>query len=270
VQQAFPDFQQFFLESNKPYVDMDISRQQQARAKGVPSQILRDWEVTRRGGVGRPAWFSQFHQGDWQGPFKDQLQNSPSKLHDSERWRRTFAPQYIDASVLKRQCRDGKAEVNPIISTPAGSVRGLSPPPVAEPSVEVERSRAAKMVNQARLERKQHNVNRIQDQIKDQEEKMQQRDQANVENRILRRQDWVDRCYQAHMSIGNKYGKGYREPMVRHAFYAPTKLHYYPEGSYSQFDRKMPSVSPPPWTSQVQGSSLVPFAPSTRASAAQI
>ena len=99
---------------------------------------------------------------------------------------------------------------------------------------------------------------------------MQQRDQANVENRTLRRQDWMDRCFQAHLSIGNKYGKGYREPMVRHAFYAPTKLHYYPEGSYSQFDRKMPSVSPPPWTFQVQGSSLVPFAPSTRASAAQI
>ena len=245
MRQAFPDFQQFFLESNQPFLDIDISRQQQARPKGVPSQILRDWETTRKGGAGRPVWISQFHQGDWQGPFKDQPENSPSKLDSSERWRRTFAPQHIDATVLKQQCRDGKADVNPIGATPQGSVRGLTPPAVMEASVEAERSRAAKMVNQARLERKQHNINRIQDQIRGQEEKMQERDHANVETRILRRQDWMDRCFQAHFSIGNKYGKGYREPEVRHAFYAPTKLHYYPQGSYSQFDRRMPSVGPP-------------------------
>jgi len=48
---------------------------------------------------------------------------------------------------------------------------------------------------------------------------------------------------QAYLSIGNKYGKGYREPEVRHAFYAPTKLHYYEQHQYPQFDRAIPSVS---------------------------
>lgn len=51
--------------------------------------------------------------------------------------------------------------------------------------------------------------------------------------------------HQAYLSIGNKYGKGFRQPEVRHAFYAPTKLHYYPEGSYPQFDRNIPSGSHP-------------------------
>ena len=47
---------------------------------------------------------------------------------------------------------------------------------------------------------------------------------------------------QAYLSIGNKHGKGYREPEVRHAFYAPTKLHYYEHNQYPQFDRALPSV----------------------------
>ena len=239
--QAYTDFQQFFLEDHQPYIDLDISRQQKARSKGVPSQILQNWETSRKGGAGQAAWFSQFHQGDWQGPFKGHPQMSACALNSSERWRKSFAPQHVDENILKRICRESKKTIGSDTPPQIGAVRSLSPI-IAESSVEVERSRAAKLVKQACLSRKQENENRIQDQIRDREEKLLLRDQANVKMRFRHHQDWVDRCHQAFLSIGNRYGKGYRQPEVRHAFYAPTKIHYYPEGSHSQFDRSMPSV----------------------------
>ena len=245
---AFPDFQQFFLESNPPYIDLDIVRQQKARPKGVPSQILQQWEVTRRGGAGQAMWFSQFHQGDWQGPFKGHAPMSACTLHDSDRWKKSFAPQHVDAAVLKTFCRNKAAEAGKgpqalTTTTNEGLVRGLSPEPVPQPSVDFERHKAKQSIQQARISRKQDNNHRIEEQIRDHEDRGMMRDQANVDKRSLLREDWMQRCYQTYMSIGNKYGKGYREPEVRHAFYAPTKLHFYPEGSINIFERGIATVS---------------------------
>jgi hypothetical protein len=47
----------------------------------------------------------------------------------------------------------------------------------------------------------------------------------------------MQRCNETYLSFCQGHGKQYREPAVRHAFYAPTKLHYYPEGQYNAFDR---------------------------------
>ena len=240
---AFPDFQQFFLESNQPYADMDMARQAKARPTGVPSQILRDWAAARKGGPGQAAWFSQFHQGDWQGPFKGHPHMSACKLDESARFQKSFAPQYVDETVLRQQCRMGKSDPLPAAPASQAAEGGLAWQQLGEQtSVEVERSRAAKLIKQACLTRKQEHLDRVQDQIREREAKMMLRDHANVEKKTLSREDWVQRCQQAYFSSGNKYGKGYREPEVRHAFYAPTKLHYYPEGNYPQFDRSVPSV----------------------------
>lgn len=191
---AFTDFQQFFLQTNQPYVTLDHTRQMDARPKGVPSQILRDWAASKRGGAGQPAWFSQFHQGDWQGPFKGHPQMSACKLDESARFQKSFAPQYVDEQVLKRMCKEGKAGANADSSSPDSNARGLSPVQVPEPSLDFERSRAAKLVKQACLTRKQENLNRVHDQIREREEKMMMREKAKVESSILNREDWMQRC----------------------------------------------------------------------------
>lgn len=191
---AFPDFQQFFLQTNQPYVTLDHARQKEARPKGVPSQILREWASSKRGGAGQPAWFSQFHQGDWNGPFKGHPQMSACNLDESVRFQKPFAPQYVDEQVLKQMCKEGKAGANEETFSPDSSARRLTPTQVPEPSLDWERSRAAKLVKQACLTRKQENLNRVHDQIREREEKMMMRDRANVENRILSKEDWMQRC----------------------------------------------------------------------------
>lgn len=189
---AFPDFQQFFMESNQPYTSIDQERQQKARPKGVPSQILQDWAAARRGGKGQAAWFSQFHQGDWQGPFKNMPQMSAAKLDESARFQKSFAPQHVDENILRTVCRQAKKEGAP---SDAGA-RGFSPAAKTTlSSVEVERRRAQDFVRQARLDRKRENLNRVQDQIREKEETMLMRDQANVETRMLHREDWIHRCH---------------------------------------------------------------------------
>jgi len=174
---------------------LDHVRQKEARPKGVPSQILRDWTASKKGGAGQPAWFSQFHQGDWQGPFKGHPHMSASKLDESVRFQKPFAPQYVDEKILKQLCKEKKAGIDVgSSSSPESSARGLSPAGVLEPSLDWERSRAAKLVKQACLSRKQENLNRLLDQTREREEKAMMRDKANLENRVLCREDWMQRC----------------------------------------------------------------------------
>ena len=119
---------------------------------------------------------------------------SACKLDESARFQKPFAPQYVDEHVLKRMCKEGKAGANAECSSLDSNARGLSPVQVPEPSLDFERSRAAKLVKQACLTRKQENLNRVHDQIREREEKMMMRDKAKVENSILNREDWMQRC----------------------------------------------------------------------------
>ena len=236
---AFPDFQQFFMSMNTNMHELDHARQQKARPSGVPSQILRDWDASRKAGSLQPAWYSQFHQGNWQGPFKDIPQMSACKLNDSERWQKSFAPQYVDANILKTCCREVSADtVLPVASWQRGG----------SASVEHERKRMENLVKQARIERKQENLHRLQDQIREKEQKIFMRDQANVETRMALMEDWMQRAENAHLLQNRPHRKYFPQPAVRHAFYSPTKISFYPDESMNMFDRSLPSVSCPSCT----------------------
>ena len=239
---AFADFQQFFQQDLSAFSDLEINRRRDLRPKAVPSQLLQSWAGARRGGAGQAAWLSQFHQGDWQGPFKGNAPNAACTLQESERFKKKFAPQYVDTGVLVTFCRTvaekaGKPVSPNVHLQPDGTVRGLSPTLVPDTSVEFERFRAKELIQQARLAKRAENMHRIEEKKRIIEHTADLRDQANIQNRSLTREDWMQRCNETYLSFCQGHGKQYREPAVRHAFYAPTKLHYYPEGQYNAFDR---------------------------------
>mmetsp|Transcript_39186 Transcript_39186/g.123546 ORF Transcript_39186/g.123546 Transcript_39186/m.123546 type:complete len:179 (-) Transcript_39186:178-714(-) len=115
--------------------------------------------MRENGGKTERKWFSQFHQGDWSGPFKEVDYSSPSRCDGTARYDRVSAPQRVDQRVLERACRDMALNA---------SWRTSSSPDVLSGSslFDEQRTRASNVVEQAKAQRRLQHERHIDDLIR--------------------------------------------------------------------------------------------------------
>mmetsp|Transcript_39197 Transcript_39197/g.123601 ORF Transcript_39197/g.123601 Transcript_39197/m.123601 type:complete len:650 (-) Transcript_39197:178-2127(-) len=182
------DFQNLFTDEVKATVDVDRNRSLVVRSAAIPSLVLQ--QMRENGGKTERKWFSQFHQGDWSGPFKEVDYSSPSRCDGTARYDRVSAPQRVDQRVLERACRDMALNA---------SWRTSSSPDVLSGSslFDEQRTRASNVVEQAKAQRRLQHERHIDDLIRSYEKRIDHRLQATIATKAKQRVEWLQRCYDA-------------------------------------------------------------------------
>jgi len=210
------DFQNLFNDEVKATVDMDRNRSLVVRSAAIPSLVLQ--HMRENDGRTERRWFSQFHQGDWSGPFKEVDSSSPSKCEGAARYNRVSAPQRVDHRVLERACRD--------IALNISWKTSFSPDTSSDSLFDEQRSRASNVVELAKAQRRLKHEKHIDNLIRSYEERVDHRLQATIATKAKQRVEWLQRCYDSVARMEHPNCKAMVEPNVRHAFRAPTRLFF--------------------------------------------